>query len=85
MPQRGYVLIFIFWALLAIITPTLVIWSASEKSNLAPKEEGSRVMVARRMIRSTDKGCLKTNKTEDEGMQGPTPSPMPVRGNEKLS
>ncbi|KAL0923824.1 hypothetical protein M5K25_004603 [Dendrobium thyrsiflorum] len=86
MPQRGYVLIFFFWALLAIITPTLVLWSASEKANLAPKEEGSKVVVARRMISSTDKGFSKTNTTEDEeGMGGPTPSPMPVRGNETLS
>ncbi|URE44400.1 hypothetical protein MUK42_14876 [Musa troglodytarum] len=34
MPTRGYVLIFVFWALLTIITPTLVSWSASAKPNL---------------------------------------------------
>ncbi|WOL02943.1 hypothetical protein Cni_G11662 [Canna indica] len=40
MPPRGYVLIFVFWALLTVITPTLISWSASAKPNLvAPGEQ----------------------------------------------
>ncbi|KAJ8465245.1 hypothetical protein OPV22_027797 [Ensete ventricosum] len=54
MPPRGYALVFFFWALLAIITPTLVVWSASAK-----QEATNDAKVSRRTTGITENGQSK--------------------------
>ncbi|PKU86960.1 hypothetical protein MA16_Dca017860 [Dendrobium catenatum] len=84
MPHRGYVLIFIFWALLAIITPTLILWSATSRNNSASKEEESRRIESRKMLDSIEKR-QRNNETEGERMDGaPAPAPTLLKGNENL-
>ncbi|KAK6939483.1 hypothetical protein RJ641_029014 [Dillenia turbinata] len=50
MNGRAYVLIFFFWAVLTIITPTLILWSASAKANLDHDGEIGEGVKARRKL-----------------------------------
>ncbi|PKA49321.1 hypothetical protein AXF42_Ash014223 [Apostasia shenzhenica] len=74
MPHRAYVLIFIFWALLAIITPTLVLWSASAKPNFLLNKKENRGILARRMMASGK----KANRRNITGEGGIAPAPPPI-------
>ncbi|XP_074568303.1 uncharacterized protein LOC141824870 [Curcuma longa] len=83
MPPRAYVLIFACWALLTVITPTLISWSASAKPNLAatvPTDPGETLLemkVNRRIMDSLDILQLK-NSTTKRRHRGPSPSPAPA-------
>ncbi|KAG1342805.1 hypothetical protein COCNU_05G010340 [Cocos nucifera] len=83
MPPRGYVLVFFFWALLAIITPTLIFWSASARSNLDPRGEFKNEVRTRRMMGSVENG-YKKNTTTTTATQAPAqaPGPAPMTANE---
>ncbi|KAG0484236.1 hypothetical protein HPP92_008156 [Vanilla planifolia] len=84
MPHRGYVLIFVSWALLAIIGPTLVLWSSSEQRDLLLKDQESGGIGARKMMASTDRR-QRQNTTEGEPLGAPAPTPRPLWGNETVS
>ncbi|THU45177.1 hypothetical protein C4D60_Mb02t15120 [Musa balbisiana] len=89
MPPRGYALIFFFWALLAIITPTLVVWSASAKQSYDPTEKlisppfhliseaTYDVKVSRRMMGITETGQSK-NTTARTTVRAPRLAPAPA-------
>ncbi|KAG6528082.1 hypothetical protein ZIOFF_010230 [Zingiber officinale] len=80
MPPRAYVLIFVCWALLTVITPTLISWSASAKPNLVATDPGETLLemkVNRRMMDSLDVLLLK-NSTSKRRHRGPSPAPAPA-------
>ncbi|KAG9449683.1 hypothetical protein H6P81_009648 [Aristolochia fimbriata] len=80
MSGRAFVLIFLFWALLTLITPTLVSWSSAARSNLESKAnlEGSEQR-ARRMIAYAEMGPRRRGKTAAKPpVQAPAPSPAPI-------
>ncbi|XP_017697444.1 uncharacterized protein LOC108511170 [Phoenix dactylifera] len=88
MPPRGYVLVFFFWALLTVITPTLIFWSASAKPNLDSQGEFRNEVRTRRMMGSIENGYKKntttTTTTTATTTQAPAqaPGPAPMTGNE---
>ncbi|KAH7658777.1 hypothetical protein IHE45_17G112000 [Dioscorea alata] len=84
MPQRGYVLVFFLWALIAIITPTLVSLSlAAKKTNMEASQGGARIEVkVRRMMVLLEKTFAR-NTSSSSFTEAPTPAPAPtmVAGN----
>ncbi|KAM0932897.1 hypothetical protein DsansV1_C38g0233811 [Dioscorea sansibarensis] len=91
MPQRGYVLVFFVWALIAIITPTLVSLSlASRKINMESSQGGARTEVkVRRMMVLLEKTFARNTSSSSSSssssfiIEAPTPAPAPtmVTGN----
>ncbi|XP_039142727.1 uncharacterized protein LOC120280070 [Dioscorea cayenensis subsp. rotundata] len=87
MPQRGYVLVFFLWALIAIITPTLVSLSlASKKTNMEASQGGARIEVkVRRMMVLLEKTLTRNTSSSSSSSftEAPTPAPAPtmVAGN----
>ncbi|KAJ0086712.1 hypothetical protein Patl1_09165 [Pistacia atlantica] len=55
MTDRAYVLIFFFWAVLTIITPTLILLSESSKPNFDPNGKESEGINARKMMTYLEK------------------------------
>ncbi|URD90229.1 hypothetical protein MUK42_28120 [Musa troglodytarum] len=86
MPPRGYALVFFFWALLAIITPTLVVWSASAKQSHDTTEATYDVKVSRRTMGISETGQSK-NTTARTTVRAPrlAPAPAPSTGNDTSS
>ncbi|URD92059.1 hypothetical protein MUK42_00043 [Musa troglodytarum] len=86
MPPRGYVLILVSWALLTVITPTLIYWSASAKSNLvAPGGALPDTKVSRRMMGSTGNGRLKKSRRRSTAramVPAADPAPAPMAGDD---
>ncbi|OAY85399.1 hypothetical protein ACMD2_13933 [Ananas comosus] len=91
MPPRAYVLIFFCWALITIITPTLIFWSASAKPNLGSHGEAMNEIKSRRMMSSMEnphyleiKNRIIVNTTAFSPAPAPAPSPLPMRGIDTL-
>ncbi|THU57204.1 hypothetical protein C4D60_Mb03t01030 [Musa balbisiana] len=86
MPPRGYVLILVSWVLLTVITPTLIYWSASAKSNLvAPGEALLETKVSRRVMGSMDNGSLKKSRRRTIAramVPAADPAPAPMAGDD---
>ncbi|KAJ0962885.1 hypothetical protein J5N97_028007 [Dioscorea zingiberensis] len=85
MPQRGYVLVFFIWALIAIITPTLVSWSSASGESNMDSQGGARIEVkVRRMMVLMEKSQARNTTTSSTFTQAPAPAPAPtmVGGNE---
>ncbi|XP_019710796.1 uncharacterized protein [Elaeis guineensis] len=78
MLPRGFVLVFFFWALLSIITPTLIFWSASARPNLASQGESRNEMRTRRMMDSIENGHIKNKTTTITQAPAPAPAPEPA-------
>ncbi|WOL12511.1 hypothetical protein Cni_G21278 [Canna indica] len=90
MPPRGYALVFFFWALLTIITPTLIFLSASAKQSHGAIEEAMHdLKVSRRMMGIMENGQFKNTTTTrttraSTAAPAPAPAPAPTTGNETL-
>ncbi|KAJ4963845.1 hypothetical protein NE237_023784 [Protea cynaroides] len=69
MPGRAFVLIFFFWALLSIVTPTLIFLSASSRATLDHKGEQSGGTSPRKMM-----GYVYGEESKTE-MEAPVPAP----------
>ncbi|KAK1321344.1 hypothetical protein QJS10_CPA03g00323 [Acorus calamus] len=81
MPQRGYILVFVFWALLTLITPTLIFWSASARPSLATqeiKERNNTEIKGRRMMGSSMRDGSQRNSSAPAPAPAPGPAPAPA-------
>ncbi|PON40894.1 Transmembrane protein [Parasponia andersonii] len=73
MSGRTFVVIFFFWALLTIITPTLVHLSESSKSQHLNEEKSEEIKVRRIMA---EKHSIRT-PTSLANLPAPAPAPAP--------
>ncbi|CAL9156103.1 unnamed protein product, partial [Musa hybrid cultivar] len=89
-PPRGYALVIFFWALLTVITPTLIFLSASGKQSHHTTGEAiyDPKMSRRMMVGIIENGPLK-NIIPRTAARGPTLAPVPapalVTGNDRLA
>ncbi|XP_020219738.2 uncharacterized protein LOC109802743 [Cajanus cajan] len=81
MSERTLVPIFVFWALLTIITPTLILLSENSKADLVSNGNITEGMKLRRMI-YTENNVIRTApppaKFEEELASAPAPEPLPT-------
>nr|DAD40758.1 TPA_asm: hypothetical protein HUJ06_015081 [Nelumbo nucifera] len=77
MNGRAFVLIFFFWAVLTVVTPTLIILSASAKSNFNSNGEKSSGLKARRMMGSLEGERIRRALAAPAPAQAPAPAPSP--------
>ncbi|KAJ8641390.1 hypothetical protein MRB53_018084 [Persea americana] len=81
MNGRVFVLIFFFWALLAIITPTLVLWSASAKPSLGTIDERTIDIKVKRMMSYIEKSySRRVLRPQSPVAEAPAPAPSPDTG-----
>ncbi|GLT72242.1 hypothetical protein SLA2020_441950 [Shorea laevis] len=78
MMERTFVLIFLFWAILTIVTPKLILLSENSKHNLNSDVERSEGMKARRMMGYTEKRPRKTPIALPLILEAPAPGPAPA-------
>ncbi|XP_072961103.1 uncharacterized protein [Typha angustifolia] len=83
MPPRAYVLIFFFWAFLAVITPTLIFWSASARPNLDSQGEVRDDFIARRSMNSMENAQVKNRRVVIPPLPAPAPSLIPSQNREE--
>ncbi|XP_020097906.1 uncharacterized protein LOC109716762 [Ananas comosus] len=91
MPPRAYVLIFFFWVLLTIITPTLIYWSSCTKPYLGSQGEKIVDTRSRRVMSSMENNnklkittTLNTTSSTPSRSPSPAPSPSPMRWNDTM-
>ncbi|KAJ6730942.1 TRANSMEMBRANE PROTEIN [Salix viminalis] len=79
MSGRIFLVIFFFWALLAIVTPTLVLLSESSAPylDLNVEKNGGGVLKPRRMMRYFEKQPRIEEIALASILQAPTPAPVP--------
>ncbi|KAF3337566.1 hypothetical protein FCM35_KLT18153 [Carex littledalei] len=91
MPPRAYVLIFVCWTLITIITPTLIFMSANANANGESQDlitDEVNDIKSRRMMSSIMKNAQAKNRTNatipllttPQEVPVPTPSPLPMTG-----
>ncbi|KAL5845123.1 hypothetical protein ACOSQ4_011081 [Xanthoceras sorbifolium] len=86
MNARAYVLIFFFWAVLTIVTPTLIILSESSKADFDQNGKFFEVMKPRKMMAYIEKhprtpdslARKKLPELAPAPAPGPSPSPSPA-------
>ncbi|KAI9200126.1 hypothetical protein LWI28_003075 [Acer negundo] len=86
MNARAYVVIFFFWAVLVIITPTLILLSDSSKPDLYQNEKLIEVMKPRKMMAYFEKHLTTPDSPAPNKLlnlapapaPGPAPAPAPV-------
>ncbi|XP_061350795.1 uncharacterized protein LOC133295904 [Gastrolobium bilobum] len=77
MTERTLVPIFVFWAFLTIITPTLILLSENSKADPDLNGNITEGMKVRRMIR-TPPAPTKSVVAEEELASAPAPVPVPL-------
>ncbi|XP_011007464.1 PREDICTED: uncharacterized protein LOC105113130 [Populus euphratica] len=77
MSGRIFLVIFFFWALLAIVTPTLVLLSESSKPYLDDVEKSEGLLKLRRMMGNLEKQPRVEEIAMAPILQAPTPAPDP--------
>ncbi|XP_057975729.1 uncharacterized protein LOC131163045 [Malania oleifera] len=85
MSGRAFVLIFFFWAVLTVITPTLILWSESAKPSSVLDGKKNEGATARKMMGYFEK-LTKISPIAPEQAQppaqapgpGPVPAPVPA-------
>ncbi|XP_062159968.1 uncharacterized protein LOC133867263 [Alnus glutinosa] len=78
MMERTFVLIFVFWAVLTIVTPTLILLSENSKLDLATNGEKREGMKARSMMGYTEKHPAGTTPIALPLTEAPAPAPAPA-------
>ncbi|CAJ1973294.1 unnamed protein product [Sphenostylis stenocarpa] len=80
MTERTLVPIFVFWAFLTIITPTLILLSENSKADLDSNGNTTEGMKLGRMIGHTQNYIRKTSPTPTkfEAELAPEPAPEPI-------
>ncbi|KAJ9166070.1 hypothetical protein P3X46_020869 [Hevea brasiliensis] len=76
MSERTFVVIFFFWAVLTILTPTLILLSESSKPDLYSNVDKSGLLNTRRTMVHAEKQPGK-KLTPSAPMEAPTPAPSP--------
>ncbi|KAH7524107.1 hypothetical protein FEM48_Zijuj06G0083900 [Ziziphus jujuba var. spinosa] len=77
MSGRTFVVIFVFWAFLTIITPTLVLLSETSKPLLDLNGEAGEGTKTRRMMGHKDKPPIRSPTAHPAPIGAPSPSPSP--------
>ncbi|KAG5246383.1 protein RER1B [Salix suchowensis] len=77
MSGRIFLVIFFFWALLAIVTPTLVHLSESSKPYFDDVEKSEGLLKVRRMLRNLEKQPTIEEIAPAPVFLAPTPAPAP--------
>ncbi|TKY75166.1 hypothetical protein E2542_SST03932 [Spatholobus suberectus] len=82
MSERTLVPIFVFWAFLTIITPTLILLSENSKDDLYSNGNITEGIKLGRMIGHTQNYIIRTAqppaKSEEELASAPAPEPLPT-------